>query len=58
MLERKIDRIIDRHFENSRSALLLTGARQTGKTFSGTSASTIPIANCLSTKYSIFCPRN
>lgn len=33
MLERKIDRRIDVHFENSRSALLLTGARQTGKTF-------------------------
>lgn len=33
MLERKIDRLIEVHFEKSKSALLLTGARQTGKTF-------------------------
>ena len=33
MLERKIDKLIEVHFEKSKSALLLTGARQTGKTF-------------------------
>lgn len=33
MIARKLDRFIERHFQNSRAALLLTGARQTGKTF-------------------------
>lgn len=33
MISRKIDGIIANHFKTSRSALLLTGARQTGKTF-------------------------
>ena len=33
MINRKIDGIIADHFRNSKSALLLTGARQTGKTY-------------------------
>ena len=33
MIARKLDRLIDSHYNNSNSALLLTGARQTGKTF-------------------------
>ena len=34
MLKRKIDNYIRNFYENSRNALLITGARQTGKTFS------------------------
>lgn len=34
MINRKIDSILKKHFENSRNALLLTGARQIGKTSS------------------------
>lgn len=33
MIARKLDDLIDRHYATSKSALLLTGARQTGKTF-------------------------
>ena len=33
MINRKLDNYIEQHYMNSRSALLLTGARQTGKTF-------------------------
>ena len=33
MIARKLDGRIDGHYKNSNSALLLTGARQTGKTF-------------------------
>ncbi|MBQ3633938.1 MAG: ATP-binding protein [Paludibacteraceae bacterium] len=33
MLNRHIDSIIDEHFASTKKALLLTGARQTGKTF-------------------------
>lgn len=33
MISRKIDGIIANHFKTSKSALLLTGARQTGKTY-------------------------
>lgn len=33
MVNRKLDKYIERHYANSRSSLLLTGARQTGKTF-------------------------
>ena len=33
MLNRKIDKFIEQHYANNRSSLLLTGARQTGKTF-------------------------
>ena len=33
MIDRKLDKEIENHFSNSKSALLLTGARQTGKTF-------------------------
>lgn len=33
MIDRKLDKEIESHFSNSKSALLLTGARQTGKTF-------------------------
>ena len=33
MLKRLINSVIDRHFESTKKALLLTGARQTGKTF-------------------------
>lgn len=33
MVNRKLDKEIEYHYENSKSALLLTGARQTGKTF-------------------------
>lgn len=33
MITRKLDKHIDNHYNNSNSALLLTGARQTGKTF-------------------------
>lgn len=31
MVNRKLDKEIEYHYENSKSALLLTGARQTGK---------------------------
>ncbi len=34
MLRRKIDNYIKNYYENSRNALLITGARQVGKTFS------------------------
>ena len=34
MLKRKIDERLRRHFETSKSALLVTGARQIGKTYS------------------------
>lgn len=34
MLKRKIDNYIDDYYKNNRNALLITGARQTGKTFS------------------------
>lgn len=34
MLNRKIDRYLDDFFKNTNNALLVTGARQTGKTFS------------------------
>ena len=33
MIERRLDKIIENHYANSKSALLLTGARQVGKTF-------------------------
>ena len=33
MINRKLDNYIEQHYMTSRSALLLTGARQTGKTF-------------------------
>ena len=33
MIERKIDNYIKHHFDNSKQALLLTGARQIGKTY-------------------------
>ena len=33
MIERRIDRQIEEHYRASSSSLLLTGARQTGKTF-------------------------
>ena len=33
MVNRKLDTYIERHYANNRSSLLLTGARQTGKTF-------------------------
>ena len=33
MLKRHIDSILERHYANTNKALLLTGARQTGKTF-------------------------
>ncbi|MGM9693886.1 MAG: ATP-binding protein [Alloprevotella sp.] len=33
MISRKIDKTISNHFKNSKSAILLTGARQTGKTY-------------------------
>lgn len=33
MINRKLDKYIEQHFANNRSSLLLTGARQTGKTF-------------------------
>ena len=32
MLSRKLDNIIERHYANNKSALLLKGARQVGKT--------------------------
>jgi hypothetical protein len=34
MLKRKIDSYLNNFFANSKKALLLTGARQTGKSFS------------------------
>ena len=34
MLKRKIDSYLDNFFANSKKALLLTGTRQTGKSFS------------------------
>ena len=34
MLKRKIDKQIQDYFKQSRNALLITGARQTGKTYS------------------------
>ena len=34
MLKRKIDNYIDNYYTNNRNALLITGARQIGKTFS------------------------
>jgi len=33
MINRKLDKCIERHYANSKSALLLLGARQTGKTY-------------------------
>lgn len=33
MIERELDKCIDNHYNTSKNALLLTGARQTGKTF-------------------------
>ena len=33
MIKRKIDNYIQHHFDNSKQALLLTGARQIGKTY-------------------------
>lgn len=33
MIQRKLDKLIANHYDNSRSALLLKGARQVGKTF-------------------------
>lgn len=33
MISRKIDKTITNHFKTNKSALLLTGARQTGKTY-------------------------
>ena len=33
MISRNIDKSIENHYTNSKSALLLTGARQVGKTF-------------------------
>lgn len=33
MINRKLDKYIEQHYANNESALLLTGARQTGKTF-------------------------
>ncbi|MBO7480511.1 MAG: AAA family ATPase, partial [Bacteroidales bacterium] len=33
MIERELDKYIDNHYSTSKSALMLTGARQTGKTF-------------------------
>lgn len=33
MIERELDKYIDNHYGTSKSALMLTGARQTGKTF-------------------------
>ena len=33
MIQRRLDNIIENHFINNKSALLLTGARQVGKTF-------------------------
>ena len=32
MLSRKLDNFIEKHYENNKSALLLKGARQVGKT--------------------------
>ena len=32
MINRNIDKIIENHYANNKSALLLTGARQVGKT--------------------------
>ena len=32
MIDRNIDKIIENHYANNKSALLLTGARQVGKT--------------------------
>ena len=32
MIDRKLDKIIESHYANNKSALLLTGARQVGKT--------------------------
>ena len=34
MLKRKIDHYIKRYYETTRNALLITGARQIGKTYS------------------------
>lgn len=33
MLNRKIDKYIEKHFASSKKALFLTGARQVGKTY-------------------------
>ena len=33
MINRKLDKYIEQHYAVNKSALLLTGARQTGKTF-------------------------
>ena len=33
MIDRDLDHLIEEHFRHNSSALLLTGARQTGKTF-------------------------
>lgn len=33
MIERNLDKVIENHYSNSKSALLLTGARQVGKTY-------------------------
>ena len=33
MLSRKLDNFIEKHYENNKSALLLKGARQVGKTY-------------------------
>ena len=33
MIHRDLDKFIENHYANNRSALLLTGARQVGKTF-------------------------
>ena len=33
MLNRHIDNLIERHYASTKKALLLTGARQTGKTY-------------------------
>ena len=35
MVNRKLDKEIENHYERNKSALLLTGARQTGKTVNG-----------------------
>ena len=34
MLNRKIDKYLQEYYKNNRQALLVTGARQTGKTYS------------------------
>ena len=48
MVNRKLDKEIENHYEMNKSALLLTGARQTGKTFAVRKYALTHMVICLS----------